>query len=181
MKIYVVRHGKTVWNEKGIIQGQSQNRLSNTGKAVITEVATKTKNINFDVIFCSPLMRTVQTANIFNAFHNVKVIKDDRLIEISQREYTGKKYANLTEEEKNLRKQYNLSTNEIAYNSVKSFLNDLLNKNSYQSVLIVTHNQIASFIDSILTNKKVDFNEYVNIFANGEIKQYSDLGFVKEK
>ena len=172
MKIYVIRHGTTVWNEKGIIQGQSQNRLSNKGKVEVKAVATKTKNTNFDVIFCSPLMRTVQTANIFNAFHKVKVIKDHRLIEMNQKQYTGKKREDLTAQEKILRKQYNLSTNEIAYGNAKIFLDDLLAKNSYQSVLIVTHNQIASFIDYILTNKKVNFGENVNIFANGEIKQY---------
>ena len=175
MKIYVVRHGTTVWFVGGITQGQSQNRLSNKGKIEVKAVATKTKNINIDVIFCSPLMRTVQTANIFNAFHKVKVIKDDRLIEMSQKQYTGKKFTDLTDEEKILRKQYKLDTNEIVFNNTKSFLDELLNKNFYQSILIVTHGRVASFIDYILTNKKINFGENVNIFANGEIKQYSDL------
>ena len=172
MKIYVVRHGTTVWNEKGITQGQSQNRLSEKGKREVETIALKTKNFNFDVIFCSPLMRTVQTANIFNTYHNVKIIKDYRLIEMSQNQYTGKKFVDLTDEEKILRKQYKLDTNEIVFNSTKSFLEDLMHKQLYRTVLIVTHGRVASFIDYILTNKKVDFGKDVNIFASGEVKEY---------
>lgn len=121
MKIYVVRHDTTVWNEKGITQGQSRNRLSEKGKSEVETVALKTKNYNFDVIFCSPLMRTVQTANIFNTYHNVKIIKDYRLIEMSQNQYTGKKFVDLTDEEKILRKQYKLDTNELCLIAQKVF------------------------------------------------------------
>ena len=91
MKIYVMRHGKTNWNENGTIQGRSNNRLSNNGKAVVEEVALKQKDTKFDIIFCSPLMRTMQTANIMNQYHNVKILKDERLIEIEQGIFTRRK------------------------------------------------------------------------------------------
>ena len=102
MKIYVMRHGTTVWNEKGITQGHTNNRLSKKGKILTEEVALKYKNINFDIIFCSPLMRTVQTANIMNKYHNSKIVKDSRLIEIDQGIFTGRSKYDLTEEEKRL-------------------------------------------------------------------------------
>ncbi len=44
MEIYIMRHGKTVWNEKHIWQGRSQNRLSKTGKIQVEEQASKFKN-----------------------------------------------------------------------------------------------------------------------------------------
>ena len=68
MNIFVMRHGTTVWNEKGITQGRSNNRLSSNGIEMVEQVAKEFKNVNFDVIFCSPLMRTVQTAKIMNKF-----------------------------------------------------------------------------------------------------------------
>jgi hypothetical protein len=40
-----MRHGTTVWNEKGITQGHTNNRLSKKGKILTEEVALKYKNI----------------------------------------------------------------------------------------------------------------------------------------
>ena len=92
MNIYLMRHGTTVWNEKGITQGRVNNRLSQSGKAIAEQRALELQNVEFDVIFASPLMRTMQTANIINKYHNVKVVKDERLIEIHQGIFTGKKW-----------------------------------------------------------------------------------------
>ena len=103
MKVYVMRHGTTVWNEKGIIQGRSNNRLSQNGKILTEEVSQKYKDTKFDIIFCSPLMRTMQTANIMNKWHNVKIIKDERLIEINQGIFAKRLKASLTNIEKQQR------------------------------------------------------------------------------
>lgn len=32
MKLYVIRHGRTSWNEKGLMQGRVNIKLSETGK-----------------------------------------------------------------------------------------------------------------------------------------------------
>ena len=32
MKLYVIRHGRTPWNEKGLMQGRVNIKLSETGK-----------------------------------------------------------------------------------------------------------------------------------------------------
>ena len=78
MNIYVMRHGTTVWNEKGITQGLTNNRLSKNGVALTEKVSLEYKNIKFEAIYCSPLTRTVQTANIMNKYHNLKIIKDTK-------------------------------------------------------------------------------------------------------
>ena len=100
MKLYIMRHGTTIWNEKNIVQGFSKNRLSKSGKLLVEKQAEKHKDITFDIIIASPMMRTMQTANIMNKFHNVKLIKDDRLREIDQGVFTGRKVSSLNEEEK---------------------------------------------------------------------------------
>ena len=64
MKVYVMRHGTTVWNEKRITQGRTNNRLSKNGKALTEEVALKHKDVKFDAIYSSPLMRTMQTTTL---------------------------------------------------------------------------------------------------------------------
>lgn len=178
MKVYVMRHGTTVWNEKGIIQGRSNNRLSQKGKALTKEVALKYKNTRFDVIFCSPLMRTMQTANIMNKYHNVKIIKDERLIEINQGIFAKRLKTSLTNIEKqqrqNREKSCGMEKYENVYERTKNFL-QYLKTQKYTSVLIITHNVGASFIADIFNNIKVDFNndKHLRNFNNAEIRCYN--------
>ena len=96
MKLYVMRHGTSIWNEQGKTQGRSNNRLSENGKKIIEKTANQLKNIKFDIMFCSPLMRAVQSANILRKKLKCKKIKDNRIIEIDQGIFTGKIYNQLT-------------------------------------------------------------------------------------
>ena len=73
-----MRHGTTVWNEKGITQGRSSNMLSQSGKALTEQAANMLKDVQIDVIFASPLMRTMQTANIINKYHIACLSKTKR-------------------------------------------------------------------------------------------------------
>ena len=167
-----MRHGTTNWNEKGIVQGRSQNRLSEEGKKLAEQSAEKYKNKQIDVIFTSPLMRTMQTTNFMNKYHNCKIIKDDRLIEIDQGIFTGRKKADLTEEElklKNLKsKACKMENYDEVFERVSKFLN-YLKKTSFENVLIVTHNCITLNIEHILTGKKIlDIKNY----ANAEVREF---------
>lgn len=177
MKLYVMRHGTTVWNEKDITQGRSNNRLSKNGKLLTKSVAEKYKNTNFDVIICSPLMRAVQTANIMNKYHNVKVIKDEYLTEIDQGIFTGRKKDSLTKQERLLKasksKKAKMESYEECYNRIDMFMKNI-NKYNYNSILIVTHNCCASFIEDNILKKKIDFSseDFIRSFKNAEIKEF---------
>lgn len=178
MKIFIMRHGTTVWNEKAITQGRTNNKLSKFGKQQTEIAAIKYRNINIDAIFCSPLMRTVQTANIINKFHKSKVIKDDRLIEIDQGIFTGKSKFNLSEKEKIQKSNRDPSCGMESYESVylraKEFLKDLKTK-KYNQVLIITHNVTASLMEAILNNINIDYSneEILRTFKNAEIKIFN--------
>ena len=178
MNLYVMRHGTTVWNEKGITQGHSQNRLSSVGKNLVEKVAKKYKNEKFDLIVVSPLFRTVQTANIMNKYHDVKVIKDDLLIEIDQGIFTGRSNKSLSQNEKMLKsqrsKQAKMESFEECFERVKIFMKNLKNKFSCQNLLIITHNCVATFIEDIVLSKKVDFanKKFIVNFDNAELKKF---------
>ena len=178
MKIYVMRHGTTVWNEKGITQGRTNNRLSKAGKLLTEEVANKYKNAKFDVIISSPLMRTVQTANIMNKFHNVTIIKDDRLIEIDQGIFSGRGKNSLTQEEEKLKSARSSSCGmesyQECYKRVEEFITDIKQKYSKETILLITHNVNASFITDILENVEVDFEnaQHLRNYKNAQVKKY---------
>lgn len=178
MNIFVLRHGTTNWNEQGRTQGRRQNKLSTKGVAFVENTAEKLKQIKIDVIYSSPLMRTIQTSNIINKYHGLKIKKHDLLLEIDQGIFSGRLYKTLTEEEKQLRKVRHPSTGmetlEHAYKRAQEFVETVLKTEKHENILVVSHNNICSFLELILTGAKPDFNnhEQMNSFANAEVKMF---------
>lgn len=173
MNLYIMRHGTTVWNEKGIIQGRSKNRLSLTGVSEVQEQAKKFTQTKFDIIISSPLMRTMQTANIMNKFHNVKIIKDERLIEIDKGIFERRLKKSLTEEEKILHrkrdKSCGMESGKEVFARSKDFVNYLKTLN-FDNVLVVTHQGNATMIENIILHGNFDFENLQLTFKNAEIK-----------
>jgi phosphohistidine phosphatase len=64
--IYIIRHGDAVDMSREIAE-EGFRYLSHKGRKKTEEVAAKLKNLHthFDMILCSPLVRAVQTAEIF--------------------------------------------------------------------------------------------------------------------
>lgn len=177
MKIFVMRHGETVWNSKGITQGISQNRLSKKGKDQAEMTASVAKNLNIDLILVSPLMRTVQTANIMNKFHNAKIVKNNKIIECDQGIFTGRKYMSLTFEEKLIKakrqKEQGMEAIEEIEQRVKEFIAEIKENYNNKNILVVTHNIIASAIESLARFGKFDDEIFRNQvkFDNAELKE----------
>ncbi|WP_183540366.1 histidine phosphatase family protein [Lactovum miscens] len=66
MKIYLVRHGKTMFNTIGRAQGWSDTPLTKQGELCITELGLgfAEKGIKFDRAYSSDSGRTIQTINL---------------------------------------------------------------------------------------------------------------------
>jgi len=89
-EIYIVRHGETDWNKKGLAQGSRNDiELNEDGKSQALKLGEYLKNNrindkNFDLILSSPLKRTMETAIIIAeqiGYDNDKIIKLNELIE----------------------------------------------------------------------------------------------------
>lgn len=179
MNIYIMRHGITRYNELGITQGRTNNRLSKAGIELVQKVALETKEIPFDVIYSSPLMRTVQTANIINFYHKVKIVKDERLTEIDQGIFTGRKYSSLTEQEKILKKTRASGTqmepSSKVYERAREFLVELKNNCTHNNVLIVTHNHVATCLEIFIKTGATKYEnvEIISDFKNAQIKKFA--------
>ena len=85
--IYIVRHGQTKYNVEGRYGGRIDIPLNNNGIKSAKELRDKFKNVKFDYVICSPLIRTQQTAKIIT---NKSLILDERLIERDNGELEGK-------------------------------------------------------------------------------------------
>lgn len=82
MKIYLMRHGETEYNRVGRLQGQSDIPLNEFGIQLAEKTAEGLKDVNFDAVFSSPLLRALETARIVTGSRDVKVETDERLKEI---------------------------------------------------------------------------------------------------
>ena len=63
-KIYLARHGETLWNKTQRLQGQLDSELTSLGKIQSLDVANKLVTKNIDLIISSPLGRALESAYI---------------------------------------------------------------------------------------------------------------------
>lgn len=82
MYIYLMRHGETDWNVKRRMQGQSDIPLNERGLAQARAAAQGLKDVPFDRILCSPLIRTHQTAQAVAEGRGLAIEEEPRLIEM---------------------------------------------------------------------------------------------------
>jgi len=90
MEIYIVRHGETLWNKEGRLQGNTDIALSEKGINDAKLKALELADIKFDKIFSSPLDRAYKTAELLRGGRDIDIIKDERLRELSFGIYEGK-------------------------------------------------------------------------------------------
>lgn len=87
--LYIMRHGRTDWNDCHKLQGRTDIPLNDNGRLMAEEAREQYKDIHFDVCFCSPLIRAKETAEIFLKDRDIDIIYDDRLREMSFGIYEG--------------------------------------------------------------------------------------------
>ncbi|NLL92913.1 MAG: histidine phosphatase family protein [Clostridiales bacterium] len=98
MEILIVRHGETVWNKDGKIQGTANIQLNEHGRDLARKTGEALKDIQIDRIYSSPLDRAYETASLIMGDRNLEIIKDDRIREICFGEYEGQKIEELEKE-----------------------------------------------------------------------------------
>ncbi len=93
MEIYIIRHGKTYWNDKHLAQGSADIELNEDGIALAQKTGKGLMDVDFDVIYASPLKRAYKTAELIRNGRDIPIIKDDRLKEISFGDKEGSYYS----------------------------------------------------------------------------------------
>jgi len=90
LKLILIRHGETHWNEKKLIQGGKQDiELSLAGVRQASKLASHLKNEKFSIVITSPMKRAVATAKAIASLHGLPIEIDDRLKEIDVADLEG--------------------------------------------------------------------------------------------
>ncbi len=91
--LYIMRHGRTDWNEKHKLQGRTDIPLNTNGRQMAEKAREEYADVHFDVCYCSPLIRARETAEIVLRGRNIPIIPDERLVEMSFGACEGMEYS----------------------------------------------------------------------------------------
>ncbi|MGB8815821.1 MAG: class I tRNA ligase family protein [Minisyncoccia bacterium] len=148
-KFLIVRHGEAESNVSGILSSnpKSINHLTAVGREQAVAAAKKLKD-KIDIIYCSPFMRTKETAEIIAeniGYSKDKIIYDERLHEIYGGEFDGKKGLEYqaffgTREEKFTKTPRGGENYENVKKRMTDFLYEIDAKNEDKNILIISHN-----------------------------------------
>lgn len=94
MKIYVIRHGETEQGKNKIIANLSEP-LNKNGVNQAINVGKKLRELDLDVIYCSPIERAKHTLELFDLDKNIPVEIEDRLKERDMGIYENISFDNL--------------------------------------------------------------------------------------
>ena len=174
MKVYIVRHGQVDSNIKKIYNILDED-INETGIKETEQLKQKIQNLEYDVLYCSPLLRARHTANIIN-FRNKEILIDNRLEERSPGNLSGKPY------EFTNREAYWDYYSDVKYGTeesmqslfdrINSFLDELKMK-QYENVLIVAHSGVSKAFYAYFNGIPED-GKFLNLgLKNGEMEEYN--------
>ena len=99
VRLLLVRHGETEWNQQSKYQGQVDISLNENGKLQSSKVADFLKDISIDKVYSSSLLRAQETAEIIlNHHQGVDIELNDGFKEIIHGVWEGKSKTEIEQE-----------------------------------------------------------------------------------
>jgi len=154
--LYIVRHGETDWNIKGLLQGHTDVPLNKSGEEQAKNLAKKLNKVNFAIAFSSDLLRAKKTAEIIAlekkiAVRTTKALREryfghfegTKWREDKQYQQLIKKFLKLSHEERFKNKPYkDTETDEELIGRLIPFLREVAVAYPKKNVLVVTHGAV---------------------------------------
>lgn len=91
-RVYLVRHGATVWNSAGRYQGHSDIVLSSDGRRQAELLTDRLRRVHLDGVYASDLIRARETAATIAAPHSLAINTRAALREINFGSWEGLTY-----------------------------------------------------------------------------------------
>ena len=160
-KLIFIRHAESEYNKAGIFVGRTDCNITQEGIEQAKKLWKEEKQ--FNEIYCSPLKRAKQTLEAL--IPNSNPIIDERIVEASIGEWTGKKKDKINKDLVDLFRvgkytPHGAETPKEIDKRVCNFVEDLFHKyQNDEKILIVTHNGIIKSI------KRNFMKNYENIMS----------------
>ncbi len=184
-KYVVMRHGEGTHNTSKIASTgiDSTAVLTDEGRAKAKKTAEELKGKDIKVIYCSPLLRNKQTAEIVAdvlGFPKDKIVYDVRIKEISAGVFDGKPFS-FTEYFKELN-DYNTpieggESPAMVKQRVADFLYEIDSKHKNENILIISHGIFFETIDAVLNGLDAEdslkkLKELVGVYKPGMYREF---------
>jgi broad specificity phosphatase PhoE len=155
-RLFVVRHGETWANARGINAGPLDYSLTKRGKTQVEFLAKALSKIKISAIYCSPIFRTVETARILDRPHKLGVQTHEGLVEVRLKsKFLGKKGGQriLTKPE-----DYDETYGELQKRIVRT-ISEIKNQTS-GNVIVVSHGDPIAALLQYVVERKIGKKRY---------------------
>jgi 2,3-bisphosphoglycerate-dependent phosphoglycerate mutase len=150
--VIFMRHGQAESNVGRILAGRHmESHLTEQGRQQVADSAKQLmKNIPIENVYVSPVIRTVETAQIVCQILGTDYVTDERLYETEMGQLVGMNYEEVTTKYGDILtrfysdydpvlERFGVETFDSVKRRIKNLLDDLLQKHEDSNVLIVTH------------------------------------------
>lgn len=166
MKLTIIRHGQTTYNEKNLLNATIDTNLTKKGELQAT-ITGKYLNKKFNKIYSSPRIRTKETTKLITN-NNKNIIIDENLIERDYGIFEAKPYLEVKEQLKNSKpednKKYKIEQIEKFQKRIKQFIqtNILKKENLGKQILIVSHSGTIKMLIYQLIKSDQNYKQFKN-------------------
>lgn len=172
--IYVVRRGETNYNVDVRYEWRIDTPLNENGIMQARKLKEIFKEIKFDVVITSPLVRAIETANEIT---DIEMITDERIIERSNGESESKLKSEITEDidfNNQNEKKYNIESIVDFRKRIYNFLDEIKERYKGKNVLVVTHACVGIYIRTYFEGEPKSGNYYDYKLGNEKHLKYKN-------
>lgn len=182
MKVFFVRHGRSIGNENRIHQA-SISELSEKGNEQAESLSERFKKININLIITSPFKRARQTAEIINKNLN-KPIEESNLFRELKRPTEIEGLDIQSTNALKIKKQILINYHNPSYKHSdeetffefrdrgKQAIKFLETKKDFENILVVTHGELIRCLFGLMLMKE-KFDSHTLISFNKSLKSYN--------
>ncbi|WP_059173960.1 histidine phosphatase family protein [Bacillus sp. FJAT-27445] len=166
LKLYITRHGETVWNTEKRMQGWLDSSLTENGIKNAVALSERLKDIEFEAIYSSQSGRTRTTSELLKRNRKTPVIYDGNLREMNLGKWEGQTLESIQETNPlEIEHFWNVPQRFVpvggeTFSEVRARAFDVLGKikaaNTTGNILIVTHSVMIKTLLSIFKNSPIE-------------------------
>ncbi|WP_439241761.1 histidine phosphatase family protein [Lonepinella sp. BR2474] len=160
LRFYFVRHGRTIWNEKGLMQGSGNSNLTEQGVQGAVKTGEVLQTIPFVAAYSSCLQRTIDTAHHILGERDVPLFQHNGLNEHHFGSWEGTLVDNIRQHPEfqqmvNDPKNYQARCNngetwqQLAERATKA-IQDIIKIHDKGNILIVSHGHTLRLLIALL-------------------------------
>lgn len=165
MKIYITRHGETLWNTLNLRQGWQDSPLTEKGQSDAIKLGHALRNVPFSAVYSSPLGRAYETAKLIIGDRTLPLHALEDLKEMGFGTWEGMPHDELTKRygdldhlfwhKPHLYSPIDGESFDHVFNRVENAMNHIYARKE-SHVLIVTHAIVKKAIYQLVKDRPLD-------------------------